>query len=203
MVTPEQITRFEAEEPPAGESPWVDGKGPRTDVTVVEPDPAWPAAYERLAERIREALGTRVLSLEHVGSTSVPGLAAKPVIDIDLIVADAGDEAAYVPALEAVGFDLRVREPWNHEHRAFRHPDPDCNLHVYGPDAPEPVRHRLFRDWLRDNPDDRLLYARTKQAAAEAATAAGEHVMQYNARKEQVVREIYGRAFRAAGLLTE
>jgi GrpB-like predicted nucleotidyltransferase (UPF0157 family) len=89
-----------------------------------------------------------VLVVEHVGSTAVVGLPAKPVIDIDLTVADSVDEAAYVPALEGVGFRLVIREPWWHEHRCLVHDDPRCNLHVFSPGAPEPVRHRIFRDWL-------------------------------------------------------
>ena len=187
--------------PPPGESPWVAGAEPRHHVEVVEPDPAWPQWFEGLAARIRDALGPRAIQVEHVGSTAVPGLPAKPVIDIDLTVAEPGDEAAYVPALEAVGFRLRVREPWWWEHRVLRAEDPACNLHVFGFDSPEPVRHRIFRDWLCAHPDDRDRYAAAKQQAAADATARGEHTMQYNARKEQVVREIYQRAFVATGLL--
>ena len=170
---------------------------------MTDPDPAWPPQYEDLAGRIREALGWRVLQLEHVGSTAVPGLAAKPVIDIDLTVADPGREHDYVPALEAAGFTLVIREPWWYGHRVLRADDPACNLHVFGFDSPELVRHRILRDWLRGNPDERDRYAAIKRQAAAAANARGEHVMQYNARKQQVLREIYRRAFIAAGLLQE
>jgi GrpB-like predicted nucleotidyltransferase (UPF0157 family) len=139
-----------------------------------------------------------------VGSTSVPGLPAKPIIDIDLLVADPGREQDYVPALEAAGFTLVIREPWWYGHRALRADEPPrSNLHVFGFDSPEPVRHRIFRDWLRGNPDDRDRYAGIKRQAASEANARGEHVMEYNARKEQVIREIYQRAFAAAGLLEE
>jgi len=131
----------------------------------------------------------------------VAGLPAKPIIDISLIVADSADEAAYLPDLERAGFTLVVREPWWQEHRCLTHDAPKCNLHVFGPDAAEPVRHRMFREWLLAHPDDLVLYRDTKRLAASAANAAGEHVMQYNARKQQVIREIYDRAFRAAGLL--
>ena len=79
--------------------------------------------------------------------------------------------------------------------------EPPCNLHVFGFDSPELVKHRIFRDWLRGNPGERDLYAAAKRRAAAEANAAGEHVMQYNARKQQVIREIYHRAFAAAGLL--
>ncbi len=194
-----EIVSFRDDTPP-GATPWVAGAAPATDIEVVDPDPAWRAAYEQLVRRIRDALRWRALQLEHVGSTAVPGLPAKPIIDVDLTVADPHDEASYVPALEAVGFRLRVREPCWYGHRALRADDPACNLHVFGPDSPELVKHRIFRDWLRGNPDDRELYARTKREAAAAANAAGEHVMEYNARKERVVREIYDRAFLATGL---
>ena len=80
---------------------------------------------------------------------------------------------------------------------------PRCNLHVFGFDSPEPVRHRIFRDWLRGNPADRERYAATKRQAASVANTAGGHVMQYSARKQEVIQEIYDRAFVAAGLLEE
>jgi GrpB-like predicted nucleotidyltransferase (UPF0157 family) len=136
-----------------------------------------------------------------VGSTSVPGLPAKPVIDIDLTVADPGREQDYVPALERTGFRLVIREPWWRGHRLLRADEPPCNLHVFGFDSPELVKHRIFRDWLRGNPDERDRYAAAKRQAAAEANARGEHVMQYNARKQQVIREIYHRAFVAAALL--
>lgn len=184
-----------------GCSPWLPGVEPSREVEVVEPDAAWPVRYEELASRIRDALGWRALALEHVGSTSVPDLPAKPIIDIDLIVADPDNESAYVPALEAAGFQLRVREPWWFSHRMFRFNQPVCNLHIFGFDSPEPIRHCLFRDWLRANCTDRDLYAEAKRKAAQAGQERGERVMQYNARKEEVIRQIYGRAFESMGLL--
>ena len=81
--------------------------------------------------RIRNALGELALEVEHVGSTSVPGLPAKPIIDIDLIVPDSGDEASWLPPLERAGFVLKVREPWWYEHRCLRFDDPRCNLDVF------------------------------------------------------------------------
>jgi GrpB-like predicted nucleotidyltransferase (UPF0157 family) len=181
----------------------VPGAAPDTSIEVTDPDSDWPRQYDDLAGRIREVLGWRVLQLEHVGSTSVPGLPAKPIIDIDLTVADPGREQDYIPALETIGFRLRIREPWWHGHRALRTDQPLCNLHVFGFDSPELVKHRIFRDWLRGNPADRDRYAAAKRQAASEANAAGEHAMQYNARKQQVIREIYRRAFVAAGLLQE
>lgn len=203
VPTKQQIASFADDvAPPSGASPYVGGAGPSRVFEVVEPDPSWPDRYEELAARVRAALGPRVLALDHIGSTSVPGLAAKPVIDLDLVVADPAQEESYVPALEATGFALAVREPWWWEHRLLRATSPDANLHVFGPDSPAPWRDRVFRDRLRADADDRALYAATKQAAARAAAEAGEHVMQYNARKQAVVREIHHRAFVAAGLLS-
>ena len=201
MPTREEIVTFQDDSPPPGRSPWVAGARPAPYVEVVDPDPAWPQWYDELATRIRGALGSRVLLLEHVGSTSVAGLAAKPVIDIDLAVADPDDEPAYVPGLEAAGFRLVVREPWWSGHRALRAEDPPCILHVFGPESPELVRHRIFRDWLRGSPGEREVYAAAKREAAAAAQEHREDTMQYNARKDRVVREIYRRAFVAAGLL--
>jgi GrpB-like predicted nucleotidyltransferase (UPF0157 family) len=201
MPRAEDIVHFADAPAPPGESPWVHGVEPSTEIAIVAPDPRWPTVFAQLERRIRVALGERALSVSHVGSTSVPGLPAKPVIDIDLIVADSADEAAYLAPLEAAGFTLRVREPWWYEHRCLALADPRCNLHVFSPESPEAARHAIFRDWLREHPDDRDLYGEAKIEAADAATRAGEHVMQYNARKQAVIREIYARAFRAAGML--
>jgi GrpB-like predicted nucleotidyltransferase (UPF0157 family) len=189
VPTPEEITRHYEWEPPAG---WRD---------LVAYNPTWPQLYATVADRIRDALGTRVIDLDHIGSTSVPGLHAKPVIDIDLTVADSSDEAAYVSALEAAGFRFVLCETGWHEHRLLTHDDPSTNLHVFSPDCPEVIRHRMFRDWLIDNPDDLALYRDTKLESAVAATQAGEHVMEYNLRKQPVIREIYDRMFRASGLI--
>jgi GrpB-like predicted nucleotidyltransferase (UPF0157 family) len=100
-------------------------------IHLEEYDPRWPELFKREAKRIRSALGDKVLRLEHVGSTSVPGLCAKPVIDILLVVKDSSDESAYVPALEKAGYLLRIREPEWFEHRLFKGPDTDINLHVF------------------------------------------------------------------------
>lgn len=195
----DDITRHEDADPDA--DVWV-GEAPGPEIiVVVDADPAWPAEYARLADRIDAALGDRVLALEHVGSTSVPGLAAKPIIDIDLTVADSAHESAYVPALEAVGFRLRIREPDWHEHRCMKSEHPCCNLHVWSPGSPEAIRHVIFRDWLRAHPADRDRYAAAKRSSAEATNDADATMMSYNLRKQPVIREILDRAFRDAGLL--
>ena len=180
---------------PEGESPYVAGAGPGRDLRIVDPDPDWPRQAEAVIARIRDAIGDVVLGLEHVGSTSVAGLPAKPILDLDLLVTDPDDEAAYVPALEAAGFRLVVREPWWYRHRLLRGTEPAVNLHVFGPGSPESARQRLFRDWLREHPDDRDRYATAKREASAASAAAGEHVQQYNDRKQAVLRDIYARIF--------
>lgn len=191
----EEITRFH--EPDPSEDPWVHGPPPAEPVTIVEYDPEWPRRYEVLASDIRCALGSSVLDIEHIGSTSVAGLAAKDVIDIDLTVADPRDEDAYVPALEELGYVLTIREPSFHEHRCLALAEPRANLHVFGPDSPESIRQRMFRDWLCTHPEDRTYYEQAKREAVPG----GGHVMDYNARKQAVIREIYDRIFRAHGLL--
>ena len=200
MLRPSDITIFNDCPPPPGESPWVSSHAPTMEVSIVAYDTSWPARYEFLAGRIRAALGPAVLALDHVGSTSVPGLAAKPTIDVDLTVADAAAEAAYVPALEECGFQLVGREPWWYGHRLLGRSEPACNLHVWSPGCPEPARHLIFRDWLRANPDERDLYVRAKRAASEQTLAVGGDVEAYNAHKQAVIRQIYARAFAALGL---
>ncbi len=195
-----RIVDFHEEPVPAGHSPWVVEPVARV-IDVVDADERWPETFDMVAAAVRGVLGARVLMIEHVGSTAVPGLAAKPVIDIDLIVADPAREADYVPVLVAAGWTHTVREPWWHEHRLLKLDEPAVNLHVFGPESPEPWKHRIFRDHLRRDGVDRERYAAVKRTAAAASTAAGEHVMDYNARKQTVIREIYERAFRAAGLV--
>ena len=199
MPTFDQITRHDDADP--DEDVWVSERPVPTPIAVVDADPSWPAQFDVLAARVRGALGGRVLGLEHVGSTSVAGLPAKPIIDIDLTVVDSSDEPAYVPALERVGFLLSIREPRWHEHRCLVSTTPHSNLHVWSPDSPEAIRHRMFRDWLRDHPDDCVRYAAAKRAASDDANAAGEVVMDYNLRKQPVIREILDDMFRSYGML--
>lgn len=193
MPAVEEITTFPASDP--DENPWVAGPPPPECLSVVPYDPSWPERFQDLARKVKAALGDGALAIDHVGSTAVPGLPAKDVVDIDLVVADPADESSYVPALDRLGYRLTVREPSFYEHRCLRLADPRVNLHVFGPDCPEHIRHQLFRDWLRDHPDDRIRY---EQAKRTALTDDGT-VVEYNARKEAVVLEIYDRLFRARG----
>lgn len=163
---------------------------------VVDYDPDWARRFELEANKIRSALGGGVLRLEHVGSTSVPGLPAKPIIDILLVVADSARETDYVPALEGAGYLLRIREPDWHEHRMFRSPEVDVNLHVFSEGCTEIDRMLDFRDWLRSNAEDRELYARTKQALARNDW---KYMQNYADAKTDVIEEIISKMRKSKG----
>jgi len=154
-------------------------------------DPQWPSQFALLAGRIRDALADKVLLLEHVGSTAVPGLPAKPVVDIVLAVADSADEPAYVPKLEARGFLLRIREPEWFEHRLLKTPDIECSLHVFTFGCVEIERMLAFRDRLREHEGDRRRYEATKR---DLARRTWKHVQHYADAKSEVIREILVRA---------
>ena len=166
------------------------------EITLVEYDCAWPERYCALDQDIRRALGGAALQIEHVGSTSVPGLAAKPIIDIVLAVADSAQEDAYVPPLEAAGYALRVREPDWYEHRMLRGDGKDVNLHVFSAGCPEVERMLRFRDRLRSNAADRELYAAAKR---ELAARDWRHVQDYADAKTDVIDEIVARASARTG----
>ena len=163
-------------------------------IELVEYSAQWPALFAREAERVRATLGARAMQIEHVGSTSVPGLAAKPIIDMILAVADSADEPAYVPAMESAGYRLRIREPEWHQHRLFKGPDTNINLHTYSFGCPEIDKMLKFRDWLRANDADRELYERTKR---ELAKQTWKYVQNYADAKTAVVEEIVARALAA------
>jgi GrpB-like predicted nucleotidyltransferase (UPF0157 family) len=154
-------------------------------------DPSWPAAYQAEARRIEAALGPRVVRLEHVGSTSVPGLPAKPIIDIVLEVANSGDEPAYVPDLESAGYSLQIREPEWFAHRMLNGRERGVHLHVFSAGCPETERMVRFRERLRRSVDDRELYARTKR---ELAARDWTYMQQYADAKSEVVAAIMRRA---------
>ena len=194
-------------------------------LAIVESDASWSDSFQIFRSRILDAFGqegpdnaseetathgsdatqVRILSINHVGSTAVPKLPAKAVIDIDLVLSSVSlaCEAYYVPRLEAAGFQYLLREPAWHDHRFFCASEPmSCNLHVWGPQCPEVERHRIFRDWLRKHDADRELYAKTKQDCAVMSREKGEMVAEYNLRKEGVVRDILTRAFTELGYIS-
>lgn len=168
----------------------------QTKIVIADYDPAWPSWYEWDRARIAAALSSVALSIEHVGSTSVPGLPAKPIIDILLVVPDSTDEESYVPPLEAQGYALRIREPEWLEHRLVRRrgePPHDVNVHVFSVAHAEKEITRMlaFRDWLRTHPDDRDRYAATKR---ELSTREWRYVQDYADAKTEVVEEILAKA---------
>jgi GrpB-like predicted nucleotidyltransferase (UPF0157 family) len=154
-------------------------------------DPEWPGKFTREAELILNALGERALRIEHVGSTAVPGLWAKPVIDILLVTVDSADEPTYVPMLEGAGYVLRIREPNWHQHRMFNRPGVAVNLHVFSAGSPEIDRLLLLRDRLRGNSNDRQLYANTKR---RLASQTWKYMQNYADAKSAVIEEIIRRA---------
>ena len=157
-------------------------------IEIVDYQSLWPEKFREHEKAIAEALGEASLRIEHIGSTSVPGLAAKPIVDILVVVRDSADEDSYLPRMEAAGYELRVREPDFHEHRMFRTTARDVHVHVYPHDSPEIERLLTFREWLRESPEARRFYEETKRklaaqswadmnAYAEAKTEAIEHIL--------------------------
>ena len=179
----------------------------RVKIAIVEPNPAWPQRFLETKAKISAALGSTMLAIHHQGSTSVPGLPAKDIIDIDLVVRDIHDEASYVGPLQSCGLLFLFREPAWHEHRYFvvegdEHPDAYAvNLHVFGPDCPQVEKHRIFREWLLKEPEDLELYARVKRECAMASEEKGESMQEYTVRKNETVEGILGRAYRDLGYI--
>jgi GrpB-like predicted nucleotidyltransferase (UPF0157 family) len=163
-------------------------------IRVVNYDPTWPDMFRQEAATIRHALGARALRIEHVGSTAVPDLPAKPVIDMILVVADSTEEAAYVGPLEKAGYQLRIRESDWYEHRMLTGRSEYLNLHVFSAGCPEIERMLMFRDWLRANKSDRELYAQSKRMLAEQNW---KYTQNYADAKTAVINEIMSRALQS------
>ncbi|USW53057.1 Putative grpB/Dephospho-CoA kinase, Nucleotidyltransferase superfamily [Septoria linicola] len=188
------------------------------DISISEPKPDWPTHFETFKSRILSAFNSsptqivKVHSINHIGSTSVPTLPAKNIIDIDLVLSPSNTvayEADYVPLLESAGFQFVLREPAWYEHRFFIAKEVDqpmnCNLHVWGPGSAEVERHVIFRDYLRseEGREDRKIYAEVKRESARASKEMDEDVTGYTNRKEAVLRGILDRAFKWVGILEE
>ncbi len=167
------------------------GGAEKRRIEICEYDPSWTAKFEAHRQRIAHALGSAALQIEHVGSTSVPGLGAKPIIDILLVVKASSDEASYLPYLEGAGYALRVREPEWHEHRMLRTPNRDVHLHVFSAGSSEIDQNLIFRNHLRETRKDRELYEETKR------TLAGQDwpsMQDYADAKTEVIQQIMARA---------
>jgi N-methylhydantoinase B len=176
-----------------GSSEYVVLSEPSGTVRVVDYDARWPARFEAERSRISAALGVQARRIEHVGSTSVPGLAAKPVVDVCVSIDDPDDDAAFVPALCGAGYSLLVIEP---DHRMFRPPSRDVHVHLWPVGSDHERRHLLFRDWLRVDADDRDRYESVKRGLAARDW---ETVQQYTDAKSVVIAEIMARAEQWAG----
>jgi GrpB-like predicted nucleotidyltransferase (UPF0157 family) len=179
------VTESEIKRATVGEPTVVNGP-----IALAEYNSEWPELFSREAGRVRSALGDRALRIEHVGSTSVPGLAAKPIIDILLVVADSADESSYVPALEAAGFVLRIREPEWHQHRMLKGRQVDLNLHVFSTGCKEIDRLLSLRDRLRSNRAERQLYEQTKRLLAGRTW---KYTQNYADAKSEVIEAILSR----------
>ena len=168
-------------------------------IEIVDYDPRWLNTFQMHADNISKALGDVALRIEHTGSTSVAGLAAKPIIDILLVVEDSADEASYLSRLIAAGYQLRVREPDWHEHRMFRTPERDVHIHIFSFGSSEIERMLTFRDWLRNNALDRKRYEETKRRLAERSWRSMDD---YAKAKTKVVEDIIAAA-RSAGEVSQ
>jgi GrpB-like predicted nucleotidyltransferase (UPF0157 family) len=163
-------------------------------IHLADYDPTWPVIYGLEAAKIRVALGDGAIVLEHIGSTAIPSLCAKPLIDILLAVADSANEASYVPALTAQRYRLHLREPDWEQHRVMKGDFPPVNLHVFTAGSVEITRMLAFRDRCRADPDERRLY---EEAKRELAARTWRHVQHYANAKGDVVEAIIARALAA------
>lgn len=162
----------------------------QASVVIVDYDPGWPARFESECERVRLVLGAAVMRIEHIGSTAVPGLGAKPVIDLLVTVEDPEEDAVLVPAMESAGYLLRVREAG---HRMFRAPARDVHVHVWADSDPEVERYLRFRDQLRQSAEDRLAYEHLKR---ELAKRKWDDMNDYADAKSELIASILNKAER-------
>jgi len=169
----------------------IGGKEKR-DIQIVEYDEQWSVKFEMHAKMLKNVLGEVALGIEHIGSTAVPKLAAKPIIDILLIVKDSGDESKYLKEMQSTGYQLRVREPDFHEHRMFRTVQKDVHIHVLSQGSNEIDRYLVFRNRLRLNEVDRKEYEATKR---KLASGEWDNMNDYANAKTQIVERIIAAEF--------
>ena len=164
-------------------------------ILLVEYDEQWPILFEKEKKRISQILKDKALMIEHIGSTSVAGLSAKPIIDILLVVEDAGCEEDCVEALCQQGYVLRIKEPDFENHHMFKGPDTDINLHVFSKGSKEIDKYLIFRNYLRAHPEARMLYEETKKKLAQKKW---KYVQNYADAKSEVVLKIMALALEEA-----
>jgi GrpB-like predicted nucleotidyltransferase (UPF0157 family) len=170
----------------AKETGLIGGVEKRT-IEIMDYEPLWRDKFQAHANAIDKALGEAALRVEHIGSTAVPRLAAKPIVDILVVVGDSAREELYLPQIEAAGYELRVREPGFHEHRMFRTTTRDVHVHFYSPDSPEIGRNLIFRDRLRNNNEARRTYEDVKR---KLATQSWADMNAYADAKSEVIERI-------------
>ncbi len=171
------------------------GQPTNDPILLVPVDASWAERFAELRDRIVAALGPAVVRVEHVGSTAVPGIVAKPIVDVQVTVPDVEDEAAYRPALESLGWPMRSREP---AHRYFRTPSgvfPRIHVHVSQAGSTWEREHLLFRDYLRAHPSVAAAYAERKRDFAERYR---DDRLAYTEAKTPFIRSTLARAERWA-----
>ena len=157
-------------------------------VTIVEYDPDWPSRFQELSIPVKNALGDLIVAIEHVGSTAVPGLAAKPIIDMDVVIPSLSDLPVAIARLAVLGYthrgDLGIRGREAFQAHASK---PKHHLYVCPKDGDELRRHRSFRDYLRAHPDGARSYEALKR---EAARRFPDDRIAYNEAKSHFVGEV-------------
>ncbi|MEM6319674.1 MAG: GrpB family protein [Bacteroidota bacterium] len=172
------------------------GGSEKRDIQIVEYDKRWVAKFQKHAKIIKDALGNVALEVEHIGSTAVPNLAAKPIIDMLLEVSDSGDESKYLKELQTAGYQLRVREPDFREHRMFRTTQKDVHIHVLSKGSSEIDRYLAFRNRLKLNETDRKAYETIKR---KLAASGWEDMNEYANAKTQIIERIIAAGFDSLG----
>jgi GrpB-like predicted nucleotidyltransferase (UPF0157 family) len=184
----DRVTKTTKPRRPDVDDVYLVGGTEKRDLEVVRYNSEWPDTFAEHQQRLQRALHAVAVDIEHIGSTSVTGLAAKPIIDIMVAVDDITAEEDYLDAVLAAGYLLRVREPG---HRLVRTPNRDVHIHIYEKGDQAITNYLLFRDRLRLDSDDRALYARTKEALIRQGF---EDMNAYSDAKTEVVAAIMARA---------
>jgi GrpB-like predicted nucleotidyltransferase (UPF0157 family) len=167
------------------------GRAERDPIEIASYDEIWPQRFMAWQTRLAEALGDTGRRIEHVGSTAVPALPAKPVIDIQVSVEDLDAESGYVPPIEGLGVQLRSRDLEHRYFRPFTRLPRDVHVHVCFLGGEWERRHLLFRDYLRANAAAREAYAISKELAANRWS---DDRVAYTEAKDGQIRELMSAA---------